>query len=610
MSNRDIGAYSIGGWSIGASEAPANQPPTFTSSPVTSVRATQSYSYSATTTDPEADTITLTAPVLPAWMSFVDNGDGTGTLSGSPTKALAGDHSVTLRATATGGSTDQSFTVHVRNFGIVRGMKGAVQIPAKVWSLDTERDYRIWNRMTGDSEALSTWANNLNVSVVDNADSVTLSDGTVVNLSQVTDDATNDDHSCRIINGMGIEGPPVDGDYSIHRISSVHVKQGTGRYVVISEYSLDAQTSRTAIFDVQTGVWTHEGGFFTCREEEVATGVWRISIGSNVVSSAYNTVRIGLCGGPDLADVNYIGSGDTMYFGGYMVEYIPDKTAAPSPYVYTDGTGEIRRRIRSTTTWTRNAVVSRNYFAHSNDLLSWSGGSTYGAATNIIGPQRVKMFDISDAAPASWTSITNLFDLDYDGVSVVHCSWYVKKDAVANTTRFPGWRVSFTNGYSATCDFRLDTSTGEVSVTTGAQTFDDYGAELVTADGGDEYWHCWFDCTPASPGATNVYLVFYPAIGASSNMAVYSSAAQGTVTSGGYRKDYLSAGAGEPLPYVGDTEGITTTPIGRYVPTNNVIYRYKGAEQPLKDFGALALGFNMDLVTDLVYDLVQDLVRD
>ena len=44
--------------------------------------------------------------------------------------------------------------------------------------------------------------------------------------------------------------------------------------------------------------------------------------------------------------------------------------------------------------------------------------------------------------------------------------------------------------------------------------------------------------------------------------------------------------------------------------TPNVVYLYKGAEQPLKDFGALALGFNMDLVTDLVYDLVQDLVRD
>ena len=91
----------------------ANDAPAFTSVPVTDATQGVLYSYAITTDDPDLDAVTITAPTLPAWLTLVGNGDGTATLSGTPTNADVGDHPVQL-VVDDGAFTDtQNFTITV-----------------------------------------------------------------------------------------------------------------------------------------------------------------------------------------------------------------------------------------------------------------------------------------------------------------------------------------------------------------------------------------------------------------------------------------------------------------------------------------------------------------
>lgn len=81
--------------------AKANNPPVFTSTPPTTVNEGSLYSYTPTTSDPDSDTVTVSAGTLPSWLSF----DGT-TLSGTPGINDAGySYSVTLTADDGNGGT-------------------------------------------------------------------------------------------------------------------------------------------------------------------------------------------------------------------------------------------------------------------------------------------------------------------------------------------------------------------------------------------------------------------------------------------------------------------------------------------------------------------------
>ncbi|MCK5876972.1 MAG: hypothetical protein KAG43_05000, partial [Candidatus Marithrix sp.] len=78
-----------------------NDLPTFTSSAITSINEDSSYSYSITTNDVDGDSLTITATTKPAWLNFTDNGNGTATLTGTPTNDEVGIHNVTLNVNDT-----------------------------------------------------------------------------------------------------------------------------------------------------------------------------------------------------------------------------------------------------------------------------------------------------------------------------------------------------------------------------------------------------------------------------------------------------------------------------------------------------------------------------
>ncbi|MCR9253997.1 MAG: endonuclease [bacterium] len=92
---------------------PTNQDPTFTSSPVLTAEEGQAYSYSIAANDPDGDALTITASVLPSWLTLTDNGNGTATLSGTPNNSNVGSNAVTVSVTDGTASADQSFAIDV-----------------------------------------------------------------------------------------------------------------------------------------------------------------------------------------------------------------------------------------------------------------------------------------------------------------------------------------------------------------------------------------------------------------------------------------------------------------------------------------------------------------
>ena len=93
----------------------AEDTPIFNSAAVITVPEDSVYSYAITTSDVDIETVSITASTLPVWLTLTDNGDGTATLSGTPTNAEVGNHSVVLSVNDGSVSSLQSFTIAVTN---------------------------------------------------------------------------------------------------------------------------------------------------------------------------------------------------------------------------------------------------------------------------------------------------------------------------------------------------------------------------------------------------------------------------------------------------------------------------------------------------------------
>jgi Putative Ig domain len=89
--------------------------PTFTSAATATATAGTSFTFTVTTVgSPTTYTTNVThSGALPAGVSFGNNGNGTATLTGTPTAASGGSYPITFTATNTGGTTTQSFVLTV-----------------------------------------------------------------------------------------------------------------------------------------------------------------------------------------------------------------------------------------------------------------------------------------------------------------------------------------------------------------------------------------------------------------------------------------------------------------------------------------------------------------
>ncbi len=90
-----------------------NDAPTFSSTPVESILSKQLYQYLITTFDEEGQAVTLTCTEKPDWLTFSSLPNGTGMLTGTPTRDDVGTANVTLNASDGALSTSQTFTIEV-----------------------------------------------------------------------------------------------------------------------------------------------------------------------------------------------------------------------------------------------------------------------------------------------------------------------------------------------------------------------------------------------------------------------------------------------------------------------------------------------------------------
>ncbi len=125
--NSDVGTISVevkaddgnGGTAIATfnlTVANVNDAPNFTTAPVITGTQDILYTYNIAATDPDTgDLLTITAPNLPAWLTLTDSGNGTATLTGTPTNEEVGSHAIALRVSDGSANVDQIFTVTVAN---------------------------------------------------------------------------------------------------------------------------------------------------------------------------------------------------------------------------------------------------------------------------------------------------------------------------------------------------------------------------------------------------------------------------------------------------------------------------------------------------------------
>ncbi len=88
-----------------------NHAPQFTSEPDTTAIIGESYSYEIVVADPDPyDTISITAELIPDWLTLINNGNGTAVLSGTPEQA--GNFEVILKASDGLSYTMQEFNIN------------------------------------------------------------------------------------------------------------------------------------------------------------------------------------------------------------------------------------------------------------------------------------------------------------------------------------------------------------------------------------------------------------------------------------------------------------------------------------------------------------------
>jgi len=125
---------------LNTQDSSANTAPAFTSSPVTTAVNGVAYSYTATATDLELNTITFSKFSGPSWLNVA----ASGTVSGTPPDGSSGTFSVTIRATDNATSpafTDQNYSITVRStFSGWQALKFALPAESALAAPDADPD--------------------------------------------------------------------------------------------------------------------------------------------------------------------------------------------------------------------------------------------------------------------------------------------------------------------------------------------------------------------------------------------------------------------------------------------------------------------------------------
>ena len=92
---------------------PVNDPPVFTSLPVTVAAVGEAYQYQIKATDPDGDRITISALQKPDWLSLSAPSNGDARLFGTPPAGTLGNTEIKLQVRDATTAADQSFSIYV-----------------------------------------------------------------------------------------------------------------------------------------------------------------------------------------------------------------------------------------------------------------------------------------------------------------------------------------------------------------------------------------------------------------------------------------------------------------------------------------------------------------
>lgn len=156
-----------------------NQKPAFTTSPILSAIEGEEYSYSITASDADlSDSLTISAPVKPAWLALTDQGNGQAILTGTPSMQDVGVHAVQLEVVDSKSEIDiQTFEIEVQPSDSALAFSSA---PTTVGKEGDEYRFEATTDYSGDAQDLvisaptaPTW-----LTFVDNGDGTALLSGT------------------------------------------------------------------------------------------------------------------------------------------------------------------------------------------------------------------------------------------------------------------------------------------------------------------------------------------------------------------------------------------------------------------------------------------------
>ena len=226
------GAFAIQSFTIAVENI--NDVPVFTSEAVTAATEDAIYSYSVTANDVDAgDELVITASTIPGWLQLVDNGDGTGTLSGTPLNDQVGDHEVELLVTDLDGATGiQSFTITVENTN-----------DAPVFSSEA---------VTAATEDV-VYTYSVTATDVDAGDALVITASTIPGWLELTDNG----------NGTGsLEGTPLNENIGNHSIV-LKVTDESGVFAIQSFVIIAENTNDAPTIELPDSLTFSEDGFLT-----------------------------------------------------------------------------------------------------------------------------------------------------------------------------------------------------------------------------------------------------------------------------------------------------------------------------------------------------------
>ena len=92
-----------------------NQPPEFISTPLTSTLEDQPYTYQISTADNDGDTVTISTTVLPSWLTLVDDGNNSVSITGTPNDYYVGENAVEIMISDGVNVNYQRFNIDVQD---------------------------------------------------------------------------------------------------------------------------------------------------------------------------------------------------------------------------------------------------------------------------------------------------------------------------------------------------------------------------------------------------------------------------------------------------------------------------------------------------------------